>query len=416
MHQRSSSLPAGAPRASWFRLAGASLIALGLAACASTPAPAPPVAPPPGVAQVPGGVVPPQHLARPGLSPQFLNGRPVTRIGLLLPFASVATEAQSLYEAAELALFEAKDPNLLLIPRDSGGDAAASFTAAQALVTDGADVIVGPLQKEGVQGAARGASGANPATPVIGFSTDNTVAAPGVYLLSFPLEEEVARIVSFASAQGLKRIALMAPDSEYGHRVDAAVRAEGAKVGLSVVAAQFYQRTEKEAGAAAALIAPQARSWDAQAMMIADTGPPLRAIGPALLGAGLDLQRVRLLGVGWAGSDAYREPTLAGGWYAGPDPSMRTGFEQRYRAAYGRAPTRLASLAYDAVAMTAALTRETGYPGLSGLGRPDGFNGADGLYRFRANGTVQRSLSILEARGGGPAVIDPARAFPASGS
>jgi hypothetical protein len=415
MHQRSSSLPAGAPRNSWFRLAGASLIALGLAACASTPAPAPPVAPPPGVAQ-PGASVVPQHLARPGLSPQFLNGRPVTRIGLLLPFASVATEAQSLYEAAELALFEANDPNLMLIPRDSGGDGATALAAAQTLVKDGADIIVGPLLKEGVLGAARGAIGANPATPVVGFSTDNTVAGPGVYLLSFPLEEEVARIVAFASAQGLKRIALMAPDSEYGHRVDAAVRAEGAKVGLSVVAAQFYQRTEKEAGAAAALVAPQAKAWDAQAMMIADTGQPLRAIGPALLGAGLDLQRVRLLGVGWAGSDAYREPTLAGGWYAGPDPALRAGFEQRYRAAYGRAPTRLASLAYDAVAMTEALTRETGYPGLSGLGRADGFNGADGLYRFRANGTVQRSLAILEARGGGPAVIDPARAFPASGS
>jgi hypothetical protein len=419
MQQRSSSLLAGAPRISWFRAVGASLIALALAACASTPSAPPPTAPP-GVAQqapsAPGAPAVPQHLARPGLSPQFLNGRPVTRIGLLLPFASVATEAQSLYEAAELALFEAKDPNLLLIPRDSGGDAAASFAAAQGLIKDGADVIVGPLLKEGVQGAARGAIGANPATPVIGFSTDNTVAAPGVYLLSFPLEEEVARIVSFASAQGLKRIALMAPDSEYGHRVDAAVRAEGAKVGLSVVAAQFYQRSEREAGAAAALIAPQARAWDAQAMMIAETGSPLRAIGPGLLQAGLDLQRVRLLGVGWAGSDAYREPTLAGGWYAGPDPALRTGFEQRYRTAYGRAPTRLASLAYDAVAMTAALTRETGYPGLSTLGRADGFNGADGLYRFRPNGTVQRSLAILEARGGGPAVIDEARAFPASGS
>jgi hypothetical protein len=399
------------------------MIALGLAACATSPGPGPtPSAPPPPVAapgQPQSSIIPPvPHLSRQGVIPPFMANRPVTRVGLLLPFASVGSEAQSLYEAAELALFEAKDPNLLLMPRDSGGDAPSALTAAQSLLKDGADVIVGPLLKEGVQGAALATAAANPPAPVIGFSTDNTVAGPGVYLLSFPFEDEVARIVAFAAQQDLKKIALMAPDSEYGHRVDAAVRAEGAKIGVSVVVSQFYQRSEREAAAAAQLVVPQARSWGAQAMMIADSGPPLRSIGPALLAAGLDLQRVRLLGVGWAGSDAYREPTLAGAWYAGPDPALRVGFEQRYRAAYGRAPTRLASLAYDAVSMAEALTREPGYPGLSAqnLLRPDGFVGADGLYRFRANGTIQRALAVLEVRGTGPVVIDAPPKFPESGS
>jgi branched-chain amino acid transport system substrate-binding protein len=401
------------------RLTAASMIALALAACASQPSPGPiqpaPPATPQGAPQ-PLANVPPPKAVRPGVTPQFMANRPLTRIGLLLPFASVASEAQSLYEAAELALFEAKDPNVMLMPRDSGGDAATSQGMTANLVRDGADVIVGPLLKEGVQGAASATASANPPVPVIGFSSDNTIAAPGVYLLSFPFEDEVARIVSYAALQNLKRIALLAPDSEYGHRVDAAVRAEGAKVGVSVVVAQFYQRSEREAGAAAQLIVPQARAWDAQAMMIADAGAPLRSIGPALLTAGLDLQRVRLLGVGWAGSDAYREPTLASAWYAGPDPAVRAGFEQRYRAAYGRAPTRLASLAYDAVAMAEALTRDVGYTGLSTLQRPDGFNGADGLYRFRQNGTVERALAILEVRGTGPVVIDAPPKFPGSGS
>lgn len=389
------------------------MIALGLAACASSPGPGPtPAAPPPPAAQpgTPQALIPPAipHLSRPGVTPQFMANRPVTRVGLLLPFASVGAEAQSLYEAAELALFEANDPNLMLMPRDSGGDAPTAMAAAQALLKDGADVIVGPLLKEGVQGAAQATAQANPPAPVIGFSTDNTVAAPGVYLLSFPFEDEVARIVGFARQQNLTKIALMASDTEYGHRVDAAVRAEGAKIGLSVVVSQFYQRSEREAAAAAQLVVPQMRSWEAQALLIADSGPPLRSIGPALLSAGLDLQRIRLLGVGWAGGDAYREPTLAGAWYAGPDPALRVGFEQRYRAAYGRAPTRLASLAYDAVSMAEALTREPGYPGLSAsnLQRPDGFAGADGLYRFRTNGTIQRALAVLEVRGTGPVVID----------
>jgi ABC-type branched-subunit amino acid transport system substrate-binding protein len=348
-----------------------------------------------------------------------MNGRPLARIGLLLPFGSVPTEANALYEAAELALFEAGDPNLLLIPRDSGADMNLSAAAAAGLARDGADVIVGPLMKEGVLGAARTAQGSNPRIPVIGFSSDNSVAGNGAFLLSIPFEEEVARISEFATRQGLKRFALMAPNSDYGHRVDAALRQQLTARGGSIVTVQFYQRSEKEAAAAAALIAPQARAGDAQALIIADSGAPLRAIGPALLQAGVDLQKTRLIGIGWYGGDALREPTLAGGWYAGPDPGARAAFEQKYRAAYGHAPTRLASLAYDAVALSEVLSRDLGGAGINAtaLQRPDGFNGADGLFRFRANGTIERALAVLQVQAQAPVVLDPApRQFPGSGS
>ncbi|MEJ0022716.1 MAG: penicillin-binding protein activator [Alphaproteobacteria bacterium] len=399
--------------------AAAILLALGLSACAgSVPnaAPPPPSQPQAAIPTAPAAPTVPQRVARPGLTPSFAAGRPLTRVGVLLPFTSVTTEAQSLYEAAELALFEANDPNLLIIPRDSGGDAPTALTAAQGVLKDGADVIVGPLIKESVQGAAQAAASAQPKAPIIAFSTDNTVAGNGVFLLSLPLDEEIARIVDYASKQGLKRLALLAPNNEYGRRVDAAVRKQAAAHGASVVASQFYTRSEKEAGGAAQLMAPQAKAFDAQAVLIAETGAPLRAIGSALASSGLDLQHTRLLGVGWAAGDALREPTLAGGWYAAPDPAARAAFEQKFTAAYGKAPTRLASLAYDAVTVTELLTRETGAAGLTALQRPEGFTGADGLFRFRADGTVERALAVLEVRANTAAVIDPAPArFPAAG-
>lgn len=394
------------------------LLAFGVSACAGSVSntPPPPAAPQTVLSQ-PAAPSAPQRAARPGLTPSFAAGRPLTRVGVLLPFTTVTAEAQSLYEAAELALFEANDPNLLLIPRDSGGDTPGALAAAQAVLKDGADVIVGPLLKESVQGVAQATAASQPKAPVIAFSTDNTVAGNGVFLLSVTLDEEVSRIVDFASRQGLKKFALLTPNNDYGRRVDAAVRKQAAARGATVVAAQTYTRSEKEAGAAAALMAPQAKAWDAQAIIIAETGAPLRAIGSALATAGLDLQRTRLLGIGWAGGDALREPTLAGGWYAAPDPAARTAFEQKFQTTYGKAPTRLASLAYDAVSVTELLTRETGAAGLGDLQRADGFKGADGLFRFRADGTVQRALAVLEVRANSAAVVDPAPTkFPAAGS
>ncbi len=417
VEDRRASSPPSAAAPSGNRALAAILLAAGLSACASTvPNTPPPPTPTPGQQ---GAYTPvaPQRVARPGLTPPFMAGRPLTRVGLLLPFTSVAAEALSMNDAVEMALFEANDPNLLVIPRDSGGEARLANAAAQSVLKDGADIIVGPVLKESVQGVTQAVAASSPRAPVIAFSTDNTAASPGVYLLSMTLEEESARIIDFAVKQGLKRFALLAPNNEYGRRIDAAIRKQAAARGATLVAAQSYSRSEREAASAAQLMAPQAKAWEAQAIIIAETGAPLRAIGSALATAGVDLQRTRLIGVGWASAEVPREPTLAGGWYAAPDPSARAAFEQKFRTTYNRAPTRLASLAYDAMKVASMLTRDNGAAGLTALQREEGFNGAEGLFRFRADGTVERALAVLEVRAPAPVVVDPAPIrFPAAGS
>jgi hypothetical protein len=42
------------------------------------------------------------------------------------------------------------------------------------------------------------------------------------------------------------------------------------------------------------------------------------------------------------------------------------------------------------------------------LTNPEGFKGADGLFRFRVDGTNERGLSVLEISGGQARVIAPA--------
>jgi ABC-type branched-subunit amino acid transport system substrate-binding protein len=335
-----------------------------------------------------------------------MAGRPIERIGILLPFSTGSAEARSLYEAAELALFDHGDSSTLLIPRDSGAAAASAQAAGQTLLGDGADVIIGPISKDQVaalSGAARGAH-----VPVIAFSTDATVAGNGIYLLTYPFEEEIHRIVDYASRQGVRRFAILAPDTEYGRRVDVAFREEVSRQSGAIVAALHYPRTDKDAAAAALTMAAQARAAGAQALLIPENGAPLRAIGQTLLQASFDTKHIKLLGASLWASDAQREPSLAGGWYAAPDPALRAAFEARYRAAYNHPPSRLASLAYDAVAVSETLARDGAPLTAETLQRPDGFLGADGVFRFKETGTVQRGLAVLEVRPGTPAVIDPA--------
>ena len=346
-----------------------------------------------------------------------MRNREIVRVGLLLPFSLRPQDAAALYNAAELALFDHGNQNTLLIPRDAGADEASANAAARALVADGADIIIGPVLREGVIGAANAARPQN--IPVIGFSSDRTVGGNGAYLLSFQLEDEISRIVSYASAQNIRSIALLAPANEYGRRVEAALRAEARLHNMSVVHSTLYNRTDADAGGAATSLAGALRTQPVQSILIAESGTPLRSIGTALVRAGVDQRQVRFIGTSvWAG-EAQREPSLAGGWYVSPDPAARTSFETRYQNTFGQQPTRLASLGYDAVALAALLSRNGGPNGFSRaqLENGEGFSGSDGLFRFRSNGAIERGLAIIEVRQNDVAILDAApRQFPRSGT
>lgn len=339
------------------------------------------------------------------------------RVGLLLPFSLRPQDAAALYNAAELALFDHGGPNTLLIPRDAGSDQASATAAAAALVNDGADIIIGPVLREGVAGAASAARGEN--IPVIGFSSDRTVGGDGVYLLSFQLEDEIARLVSFAASRDIRTIALLAPSNEYGRRVEEALRAEARMQGVAIVHAQLYNRSDADAASAATALAASLQANPAQAILIAESGAPLRSISTALVRAGIDQRRVRFMGTSaWAG-EAEREPTLAGGWYVASDPAARTEFENRFQSMFGRAPTRLASLGYDAVALAALLSRDQGARGFNrtSIENREGFAGSDGLFRFRTSGAIERGLAVIEVGQNRVTVLDAApRRFPGSGS
>jgi ABC-type branched-subunit amino acid transport system substrate-binding protein len=408
---QSSALAARAPSVSKLKLGAALSLAALMAACATTPNPTPypgpgplPPPPPPGSTSVE---------TREGVTPPFMQGRHLVRVGLLLPFSLRPQDAASLYNAAELALFDHGDQNTLLIPRDAGSDEASAQAAAAALVHDGADIIIGPVLREGVQGAGEAAHGQN--IPVIGFSSDRAVAGNGVYLLSFQLEDEISRLISFAASRNIRTVALLAPANEYGRRVQQALQVEAQRNNITITQSALYNRTDADATAAATSLAASLHTTPAQAVLIAESGTPLRAVAATLVRNGVDPRQVRFMGTSaWIG-DAQREPTLAGGWYVSPDPGARTEFESRYASVFSAPPARLASLGYDAVALATLLSRNGGASGFTrnAIENREGFAGSDGLFRFRSDGAIERGLAIMEVRANDVGVLDAApRRFP----
>lgn len=336
------------------------------------------------------------------------------KVALLLPMSAAGnagTTAKALKQAAELALFEFNNPDIVLIPKDTQGTAAGATAATQQAIADGVELIVGPLFAQSVAAAGTVARNAN--IPVVAFSTDSNVAGRGVYLLSFLPNDDIAQIAEYAVGQGKSSFAALLPEDAYGTLAEGVLRQQAAQLRARVAAIEKYAPDGQAMAEAAKRIAAAARGPQptVSAILMPDGPSALPSLAPILTGNGVDPNKVKFLGSGqWDDPKIGTETALVGGWYAAPDPAGWRAFASRYQSNYGTPPPRIASLAYDAVSLAAALaSRQPGQRYTADtLTNPNGFSGVDGVFRFQSNGLNERGLAILEVQPGGGRVIRPA--------
>jgi ABC-type branched-subunit amino acid transport system substrate-binding protein len=331
------------------------------------------------------------------------------RIALLLPMKHPSRDtravAQALQDAAQMAMFDMGARSMLLMPRDTGPTPETAAAAASDAIAKGAEIILGPLLANDVRAVAPIARAKN--IPVIAFSTDRTVAGDGVFLLSFLPEQEVSRVVSYAVSKGRGKFVALVPETPYGQRVEEAFRTTVAQSGREVVAVQTYQPNPQSLEPAVKAVAKM--GFDT--IFLPEGGATLRSLGPILTINRIDSRKVKFLGTGlWDDPAVIGEPSLHGGWFAVPPQEQRVNFITRYQQLYGTKPPRIASLAYDAIALSATLAG--GSPGRrytrSTIADPNGFAGIDGIFRFRSDGMTERGLAVMEVSAAGKSVISPA--------
>jgi ABC-type branched-subunit amino acid transport system substrate-binding protein len=200
----------------------------------------------------------------------------------------------------------------------------------------------------------------------------------------------------------------MVPDNAYGSVAEGALQQNAARLGVRIVALEHYQADKARLENPARTIAQATASADA--LFIPDGADGVSAAVAALNGA--NAKKIQLLGTGlWDDPRVFADPNLQGGLYAAPDGAGFRGFAGRYRAKFGQDPVRTATLAYDAVALVAALVKTQGAAqrfSAEVLTNPSGFAGIDGVFRFRPDGTNERGLAVLRVTPTGGQVVAPA--------
>jgi branched-chain amino acid transport system substrate-binding protein len=393
------------------------------------------------------------------------------RVGLLLPLSGPAADlAQDMLDAAEMALFDVGENNVVLLPRDTHGTPEGARQAAQQVIGEGALVILGPLFNQEVTAVSPVAAQAN--VRVLAFSNVASVATDGTFVLGFRPEEQVDRVVRYAiehaevrppeavapgelpafdqdpSPQAAVdaepvRIAGLAPDDAYGATALEALRRAVLEGGGEVGQTEFYPPDLADPSVVVRQIAgydQRKAALDAErrrlqqqdtgearqelkrletldtlggppfdAILLADGGDRLRSVASLLTFFDVDPAHARFLGtMRWQDDPRdLQETALQQGWYAAPAPENLGQFEARFQDVYGRPPQSLAALAYDATALLVRVAKDDPHFETETLINPRGFAGVTGLFRLHANGLAEHALAILEVAGGRARTVDP---------
>lgn len=365
-----------------------------LAGCSIIPkTPAPTRAPAPAPTAEPSATVLPQDEGR-------------HRVALLVPLTGDnGAVGQSIANATTMAILDTGAQNLRITTYDT---AKGAREAAGQAIADGNALILGPLLGSNVgevQAEARRAR-----VPLVSFTNDQAVAGPDVFVIGILPEQSVARTMRHVANAGARDFAVLAPEGDYGDRVQKAALDIARAVGADVATTERYARSNTSVVSAAERVRAVG---GIDGVVIAD-GARLAAQGGSILKPG-GRGAMQIIGTElWSGDQAIlRSSALDGALFASVSDKLYAGFVNSYESRFGSKPYRIATLGYDAVLLTLRIARDwrVGRPfPVDQLRSSGGFTGVDGAFRFQRSGVVERAMEVRQISKGTVQIVSEAPA------
>ena len=355
--------------------------------------------------------------------PSIDTSKPIP-VALLVPKGSGqsgdAILAQSLENAALLAISDLQGINIDLRVYDTAGSADTAAAVATQAVGEGAKIILGPVYAEAANAVGKAVRGKN--INVLAFSNNPAIAGGNVFILGPTFANTANRLTRYAAAQGKANIVVVHGSDAAGvagqSAIQSAINGSPAKLGGAV----SYDLSQQGVIDAVPRVRDTVAFAGADALFLtATTAGALPLFSQLLPESGVSRETVQYIGLTrWDIPPQTLElPGVQGGWFALPDPSAAQQFSSRYGAAYGGVPHPIGGLAYDGIAAIGALVGAGRADALSGaaLTQGAGFQGVSGIFRLRSDGTNERGLAVATIQNNQVVVIEPApRSFSGGGS
>ena len=343
------------------------------------------------------------------------------KVAVLAPFGSkekkLAYIGRSLRDAAILAKQDLGTSNLDLTIFDTGGRDDHSASPVYSAIKDGANFILGPFLPEKVKSISTVSKQAG--VKVIAFTDDITVAENGVFILGDNPINRAEKLIQYAIKKKKYRLGIISAikdsQSDLENSIRTIVRENGGTVTFSV----YYPDKISDLSNVAEDLRQKVISSHTNAIIFTDSPnkriPLIAADLTDIITTGSE-NRLQIIGLTrWdLDSSIMLEPALTGSWLAIPDNRFRKFYEEKFLKKFGYRPHLTSNLAYDAVAAMGVLIQKRSitkslHPlNTNELTNINGFIGVDGIFRFKADGRIEKELSIVEVKKGRTNILKPA--------
>lgn len=326
---------------------------------------------------------------------QLTLGTGPTKVAMLLPLSapgSTGETGRKMYDGARLAMADLGDKLLTLTIEDTRGDSGyAKDLAVKAITSGTAKAVIGPSELAAAQHLAKLSGSKRP--PVLALA-DNFAGGPGVYSVRLGEADSAAAGAAAVAAKGARKFVLLvrsgADSSPIESRVANALSIYGATLAVTLPYSASDGGAKVVSDMGSLVEAPDA------VVVACGDGSPV-AVLAALKAKGIPGKAVTLIGTDrWL--ERPMDPLYEGAYIATLDQSETGPIADRFKATYNYQPDVNVAYAYDVVALSAGIASSAGPDGFSKqvLENTSGFRGSTGLFRFRADGSSQRSMPFFK--------------------
>ena len=391
------------------------------------------------------------------------------KIALMLPLTGKNQEiGQNILNASLLALFDNRDPRIVLKIFDTESNEIKAIKAAEEIIEEGYQIIVGPVFSKNVKAI----------TPIIKdqnifvftFSNDIAVAGNNKFLLGIDLRQQIQKLIKFTSENQYEYYLSLLPANDFGsYAIQELRRSVNINEG-TVLKSEFYTKGVKlstnikrlvnimnesptdhkgrplflkeddynnhlnnkllkqlnltnnnnfeedlnddnlkseeiEESEEEDIYEPKHFNEYKLILFIPDGGKVLKDSLELLNQLNFPKERVKIVGISnWYQSNLFHSDSLQDSWFIDiPHDNLKI-YEDHYSNVYSKTPSRISAFAYDAISIITSLIayeNNTDNLGKLSITQDIGFNGINGVFRFRADGISERLLSIYSVKENG---------------
>lgn len=321
-----------------------------------------------------------------------------TKVAMLLPLSAPGAAGENgrkMLDAAKLAMSDLGNALLTVTVEDTKGDSAHASELAVKAITSGTKIVIGPVELPAAQHIAKLSGSQRP--PVLALA-DNFAGGPGVYAVRLNEADSAAAGAAGLASKGSKKfVLLVAAGANAGaieKRVANSLSIYGATLAVTIPYSAGDGGTKAVNDMGSLVDAPDA-------IVIASGDDSPSQILAALKSKGIPGKAVAVVGTNrWL--ERPIEPLFEGSYIATLDPNETGPIADRFKTTYNYPADANVAYAYDMVALTAGIASAVGPDGFNKqvLENRSGFRGSTGLFRFRADGSSERSMPFYQVQKG----------------